>query len=785
MTTLTASPPTTSGHPAQTRRAFIRPWVDFLLLALMIANLAWAIHAATWSPGLNRIFPVVSVALVAGTLVALSDFRHLFSFAYSFVVGAAVILWSMASLAPVGLVGQERVYFVVDRTITWAYGAFSGDPIADNLVFVLLMCILMWILTYGATWSYFREGQKWQAILPTGLAMLVNLYYGPPHLNGYFVIYLLTAILLLVRATLAEREADWRFARVQFPFDISFDFMRDGILFAIFVIFTSWILPSAANHGQMNPILEPLQGPWQDLKQEWDRLFSTVNYNTGDNARAFGTALALGGPREVTDEIVMDVDTPVNRYYRAVIMDTYLQGGWFLGQSEGVHLGDDNDFELPTWSHRKTITQTITVYQPGNVLVAVPQPVEPMLPADAEIVAATSDNPDARSEERREAELAMIVSRKPQNEGDSYVIVSSIPDVTEAQLKTASTKYPAHITDRYLQIPDTVPQRVFDLADEVTAGLDNPYDIAKALEWHLRGYKYNDKIPGPKPGQDGIDYFLFEERQGYCNYYASSMAIMLRHLGIPARLAVGYATGEQQPQTGLYRLRNNDAHVWVEVYFPRYGWIEFEPTTAEPALARPSGEIETGDEEGSLLGGRGANLDEEEGNVPIDEEALGDGQTPPPPATTLLEGTGGRLLLLAAVLGILLVGLWSARRMSRPQGQRQRPVFRTVPQGFSARLWEKLMRWAQRFGLGQHPSLTPLEQAAVFAQAVPDAAAGIDSIAQLYAEDTYSPRQVSPEEAGDAQFSWLTIRPIFWRYWLRQRLHLPAGLKRSLFVRGE
>ncbi len=95
------------------------------------------------------------------------------------------------------------------------------------------------------------------------------------------------------------------------------------------------------------------------------------------------------------------------------------------------------------------------------------------------------------------------------------------------------------------------------------------------------------------------------------------------------------------------------------------------------------------------------------------------------------------------------------------------------------------MRWAQRFGLGQHPSLTPLEQAAVFASAVPEAADGIDSIAKLYTQDTYSPHEISTEEASEAQYSWLTIRPIFWRYWLGQRIHLPEGLKRSLFVRGE
>ncbi len=764
----------------------MRPWVDFFLLAFMLANLAWSIQAAAWAPDLGRIFPVVTVALVAGTLVALTDFSHLFSLLYSFVVGTAVILWSMSGLAPEGLEGQESVYFIIDRTITWAYGAFYGEPIADNLVFVLLMCILMWILAYGATWSYFREGHQWQAVIPTGLAMLVNLYYGPTSLNGYFVIYLLTAILLLVRAKLAEREAGWQLARVQFPFDISFDFMRDGILFAIFVIFASWVLPSAADQGQLNPVLEPLQGPWEEFKQEWDSLFSTVNYNNTKSTRAFGTALALGGPREVTDEIVMDIDTPVDRYYRAVFMDTYLQSGWFLGQSEGVRLGDDNDFDIITWPNRQTITQTITVYQPGNVLVAAPQPIEAMLPADAEIVATSIESQDSQSGERREAELAMVVSRKSQSEGESYVIVSSIPDVTQAQLRAASTTYPEHITERYLQIPETVPQRVFDLADEVTAGIENPYDIAKAVERYLRGYEYNDQIPGPRPGQDGIDYFLFEELQGYCNYYASSMAIMLRHLGIPARLSVGYATGEKQPQTGLYRLRNNDAHVWVEVYFPEYGWIEFEPTAAEPVLVRPSGDTDANLGLNDPLGGdSGNNLDAENSNIPIDEEAIGSGDALPPPTASWTQGTGGRLLFLAAVLGIVLVIFWSARRMRRPQSQRNQPIFKTVPQGFSVRLWEKLMRWAQRFGLGQHPSLTPFEQAAAFASAVPEAAEGIDSIARLYTQDTYSPHEISTEDASEAQYSWLTIRPMFWRYWLGQRIHLPEGLKRSLFVRGE
>ena len=771
MTATTTTPPAV--RPASPSPTGIAAWIDFALLAFMLTNLAWSLASAQWSPGLEQLFPVVILAVSAGTVVARSNFRELFGAIYSVIVGSAAILFSLARLAPADLTGQERIYHILRRTWTWFQAAFSPQPLADNLAFVLMLAVLLWVLAFSAAWSYFREHHKWQAILPTGLAMLVNLYYAPARLNTYFVLYLFCAILLVVRATLNEREGEWRQSHVFFPYDISFDFMRDGVLFALFVIITAWALPSAAGQGKISPLLDPLQKPWHQFQKEWDQLFSTFNYNRAVGVPSFGVSLALEGPRSVSDALVMEIDTPFDRYYRAVVYDTYLPGGWVLHQSLGISL-DDPPFSLPTYKARRLITQTITTYLPGSVLFAAPQPQSVALAADARALLLTpaQDAPPTSPQ----GEYAMLIARTPLRPGDSYVVRSAITEATIAELRAAGDTYPQSIRERYLQLPDSVPQRVFDLSEKIVAGLDTPYDKAKAIETHLRRIPYNDQIPGPAPNQDAVDYFLFQERQGYCNYYASAMAVMLRHLGIPARLAAGYATGEYQEATGLYRIRDKDSHTWVEVYFPAYGWIEFEPTASEPTLQRRSGANDSTANGGSS--GSHGNPDKES-RLPLPDEPI-DLQRPTP--SFWLHRHGGMLLLIGSLLGILLIAIWSARSL-RPSPHRSRPVFRTVPPGFISRMWIKTLHWGRRLGIPAHPSLTPYEHAQRLAHTVPQTHESIRTIVELYVRDQYSPYEITPEDASNAQHSWLELRAHLWRNWLRRHIRLPAGLRRIVFHR--
>lgn len=750
-----------------------RPILDIGLLVFMNLDLAWSLQAAGWSEGLERVLAVAFWATLAAAAIALSGFRRVFALVYNLVVGAAVVLFNMARLAPEGLEAQERVYHIAQRAWIWLGNAVTGEPTVDNLIFVFMLAVLVWVLAYSATWAYLRDGRRWLAVLPTGMAMLVNLYYAPPHLGAFFVLYVLCAILLVVRSTLVEREKEWRQARVYFPLDISFDFMRDGLLFALFVILVAWVLPSSSRGGRLSSWFEPFERPWQQFQQEWHRLFSTLNYGQARGSSTFGTSLALTGPRVVSDEPVADIKIPINRYYRAVILDTYLSSGWILQDAPGAHLS--NDLTLAEWAGRVVVTQTVTTYQGGNLLLAAPMPIRAGLPADARVIP-QGDDPEAP------VELAMVVARDPLDRGESYVMVSAVPNVTIEQLQAAGTDYPDFIRERYLQLPDTVPARVFELAESLAAGLDNPYDIARQIELYLRTYTYNDQIPGPRAGQDAVDYFLFEEKQGYCNYYASAMAVMLRHLGIPARLGTGYATGELIPQTGAYRLRERDAHTWVEVYFPGYGWIEFEPTASEPLLTRPSGEPEGAVrapavppllDDGTLL---------EEGRMPLPREGAG-GDTTGFEAT-LAALPWRRLLGLALVLGslaglVILIGVgW--RQLHQPLPT-QAPALTAVPEGFMARLWYRVLGWARRFDLPLSPSQTALEQAAAFGRVIPDIASEVSLLAGLYTRDRFSPHPLTSTEAGQAQLAWLRLRLVCRRRWLERHLRLPPGLKRALF----
>lgn len=185
----------------------------------------------------------------------------------------------------------------------------------------------------------------------------------------------------------------------------------------------------------------------------------------------------------------------------------------------------------------------------------------------------------------------------------TYSVTSSVPVIDEALLRTSkagwSDKEEASRHSFYLQLPESLPDRVKQLAEQVTAGAANDYDKARLLESYLRlNYNYNNlpdesKLTGST--SDFVDQFLFELKEGYCDYFSTSMAVMARSLGFPTRWVKGFAPGalpasdfgppggyreeEVNPSgAGTYTVRNSDAHSWVEIYFEGTGWIPFEAT---------------------------------------------------------------------------------------------------------------------------------------------------------------------------------------------------------------
>jgi len=168
----------------------------------------------------------------------------------------------------------------------------------------------------------------------------------------------------------------------------------------------------------------------------------------------------------------------------------------------------------------------------------------------------------------------------------SYRAVSDVSQPSPDELRRATAEIPHPIAFQYLQAQGLDP-RVQQLARDITAHATTTYDKAEAIEAYLqKQYRYTLQLPSA-PQRDPVAYFLFERKAGHCEYFASSMALMLRTLGIPSRVVNGFRGGEFNSVTGSYIVRGRDAHSWVEAYFPSYGWIMFDPTP--PGAGAPSG----------------------------------------------------------------------------------------------------------------------------------------------------------------------------------------------------
>jgi protein-glutamine gamma-glutamyltransferase len=170
----------------------------------------------------------------------------------------------------------------------------------------------------------------------------------------------------------------------------------------------------------------------------------------------------------------------------------------------------------------------------------------------------------------------------PEHPVATYQATSNIAEPSPADLRAAGQDYPPEILLNYLQLPVLDP-RIPPLAQQITSSESNSYDKAVALELYLRShFGYTLQLPR-SVARDPLANFLFERKRGHCEYFASTMAVMLRSLRIPSRVVNGFRTGEFNDVTSQYLIRARDAHSWVEAYFPGYGWVSFDPTPAGPA----------------------------------------------------------------------------------------------------------------------------------------------------------------------------------------------------------
>ena len=750
-------------------------WSTLILLGAMILVSSMAIARADLIFGLH-VIPLVGIfAVLAGTLLAKSRFStntaHLFSLLY----GLFVVFYMVGTIDSfAGMPWRERILNpsdgIISRQLLWLQKLFSGGTSRDGLMFVFQTSLIYWALGYTAAWYTFRKPRIWRVVLPTGLVLLSVVYYyaGPRPLQMYLALYLLLALLFVARTYLAEQEKGWVAGSVRYEKNIWFNFIRAGFIASLLALIFAWGLPPLSASATVGDALSGARGPWREFQDDWTRMFSALRTYGTTTTDPYQDTLVLGGPRTVGNTAVMDVIVPRELpyvYWQAIVYDTYEDGAWSNRNDPFTeHFPDEGPISQPFTKAREVITQTVISYLPNSSFIyGAPDIIDVDRPI----------NVYASRDEGGNQLVSQVRSKFVLQLGDQYEVTSRLSLVDATSLRAESTDYPAWVNETYLQVPDSITPETLDLAVELTAPYDNPFDKAIAVRDYLReNVVYNDQIAATPDGIDPVHYTLFVSQEAYCNYYASAMAIMLRSQGVPARVASGYAQGSFDEETSSYRVQASNAHTWVEVFFPSYGWIQFEPTASIPAWDRPE-LIDEGGNGGDAFSAFSAqsllNREEllgegiEEESDPTVDQALLDALLAEEEQAAAAAPSFWETFPLWQAVGAILV-LVVAVALSYTANEMNKRVEGDVEKSFS-----RLRSWAGWLGLPSQSVHTPYEQAEILVTAVPEGKESIRSLTKQFVLKQFSAAKAF-EEGFNPRPVWQQLRPILIRQTLSKKM---------------
>ena len=439
----------------------------------------------------------------------------------------------------------------------------------------------------------------------------------------------------------------------------------------------------------------------------------------------------------LSDELVMRVRAPQATFWRGPVFDTYSNNAWLsseddLDQATGLPaiIPPEPGSRFPGAAE---ISQTFYIEKgQSNVVFAAYHAREVWFPGGTGVEVS-----DARA-----LRAPFIL-----DEGLVYSVISDLAAPTRSDLEVTTDRIRGPLLERYTQLPIELPKRVRDLAEEITAGEPTIIGKVDAVDrWLQQNTEYLLDIPPQPRGTDAVDHFLFEERRGYCEQIASAMAVMLRAVGVPARFATGYAPGERNFLSGYFDVHADDAHSWVEVFFPGVGWVQFDPTHEVPLADASYAQRSPGLE---LMRGMWENVSKvlPEGFFP----ALGRGMRA---FFTAILSTGPRIAATLLVLSVLAAGITlGGPRLKRMLARRRlrRPI--TGPHSrMAVGAFQLLEQAGKEAGISRSSSSTPSEYRQLLTREAPWInGAEVDAVIAVLEKQVYGGIAPMAEELAAAE----------------------------------
>ena len=704
-----------------------------ILLLMLLLSVAWVVQRADWVYGLAAMPLVTALGLGAWLLLARARWRGWKAHAAGLALGA-FIAW----LASLGVADEN----IVSDFSHWATAVANGQEHGGELPFAVFFTATFWLLGFEGAWLTLNRRQPWPVIGVGGLVLVVSLNFLPDSYRFHIVPFIVAALLLPLQLNAFGRLQDWSKRLLRHSDGVVA--LHYGLALGIGAIAGTlvWVFPQV-QVAPLKPVARLVQGPTERIEREFHRVFAGLPSRYRPPALLWRDTTSFAGAQNRPNTLLFTVSGSTPQYWRARIFDQYTGSGWRSTLNSFAPWASKDSLE--DLRSRSSVAHTFRVRAATDTLFFGGEPLQFTLPSQALVrPVAPMDVHQIRLADEMLSYFNTRVNLK-------YSTLSSVATAGQAALERAGTDYPQWVEDHYLALPISAPQRVADLARDVTAGAPNPLRAATAVRDFLLRYPYNLSISAPPPGWDGVDYFLFEQQQGYCDYYASSMVVMLRSVGVPARYVVGYSPGAWNSADNAYEVRELNYHAWTEVYFPSYGWIPFEPT--------PSDAIEF---QGSF-----ALYSSGQGTVAIGDEALTEETDlselaeifDEPPAAS--GAPIGAILIrvaasLAVILGLSLIAWWYWwwGRLGRLQASRANYL--------------KMSRLASLLGMGPDPSDTPLEFGRRLANLLPSHADEVMKVTVAYVLFAYgSERAARLSDIDDSNQGWRSLRWVLIRRFLQ------------------
>ena len=726
-------------------------WLTLISAALMVVVFALSLIEAEWTgkSGGSQAFLIWAGLLgfaigVTGAKIGWGRWRtHI----VGALVGGILLLLVMGGVAlgerfgwtPVDLATRFAAAVWVLNNV-WTDLVVNGSPYTNQIAHYHLV---FGVLVYGAGllagFTVFGHRRPLDAVVVLGLATLANMAITEHNQLYLLVLFSASALFLLIRTHVFEEEITWARRKIGDPSVVGELLVRGGTAFVTIAIVGSILLTFTASSAPLQSLWADLPRQMQDLAKFLQRIAPPGGELVGSGGIGFTDRAQSQGIWSPSQEEAFRAQfDPAEKEpfrWRAGTYAVYTRLGWEW---------DGGEIQRRRLTVPANDSFTTTTFRDAAGLFGyreVPIAISTAAFRDATILSPLSVRLVNRATDAivvgDDGWFASLESREGT---ESYGLNAFVPvagngpsDRNEARLRTAGTDYPEELEEIYTALPpDSLGPFATDLLEAIRAQVDvpagydpaNPYDLARTMETYLRSerFTYVENIVEVTrrecPAADSTVECFARIKQGYCEYYASTMAVLLRQSGIPARIAYGFLPSERVD--GLEVVQGSAMHWWVEVYFPGIGWFEFDPTGGNRGdiTAIPSGSLS-----------------------PATARPSGQGFTAPPRSPIATSGPGGPTTSNGNNLGpfiaiglILIVGI-VALAMAAIRRTPNKPMH-------PDQAWGSLGRLASRFGLGPRPSQTVFEYAGALGDAVPTARVELTTLARAKVEVAYGKRDL-------------------------------------------